>query len=242
MRNPTKAASAASIDLTEIETLTFDCYGTLIDWESGIYHALDPVLKHHGIALSRDELLEIHSEIEPQLQRADYRPYRQILNEVTLAFGKRLGFDPTDTETERLANSVGNWPAFPDSAKALRKLQERYKLAIVSNIDNDLIRLSVAQLGIEFDWIVTAQNAKAYKPALAVFHHAFEHMRLKSTQVLHVAQSIFHDIVPANTLRMQTVWVNRRKGLPGAGATPAAVAKPTLEVSSLAELADTLSR
>ncbi len=233
--------SDSPLDLKNIEALTFDCYGTLIDWESGIYTALKPILENHNIELTRDETLELYSAIEPKAQSAIYKPYRNILSEVVQLFGVKLDFKPSLEETLSLAESIANWPPFADTNAALHKLKQDYKLAIVSNIDNDLIKLSASQLDVEFDWIITAQNARAYKPDLRVFQHAFEQMQLDTTQILHIAQSIFHDITPANELELQSVWVNRRRGLKGTGATPPAEAHPTLEVGSLAELAEILT-
>ncbi len=238
---PVPNDSKASIDLTNIEVISFDCYGTLIDWETGIHDALTPVLTNHGVNLDRDSLLTIHSELEPKIQSAKYIPYHQVLIEVVKGFAKRFDFQPTAAELVRLADSVGDWPAFPDSIEALKKLKRIRKLAIFSNIDNAMIHLSIKRLEVEFNWVITAQSARAYKPALSVFHHVFKATNLKRNQVLHVAQSIFHDIAPANELGIRSVWVNRRKGLTGTGATPPATATPNLEVSSLAELAEILT-
>lgn len=238
--NKNSDSAAITLDVSAVSAITFDCYGTLVDWETGICEALKPVLAAHEIVLDRSELLRIYGVLEPRAQHGEYRPYREVLEEVALGFGKRFSFQPSAREASCLAHSIGDWPVFSDSTEALLKLKRRYKIALVSNNDNDLIKLSSERLGVEFDWIITAQDARAYKPALEVFHHAFEQTGLNATQILHVAQSVFHDIAPANTLGMRSVWVNRRRGLKGSGATPRASARPTLEVGSLAELASIL--
>lgn len=227
-------------DFSHIKLLSFDCYGTLIDWESGISAAVSDILDTHGITATATEILELHAELEPRAQAGAYKSYREILGEVVDGFGKKYGFQPTDEERASLAESIANWPAFPDSADALRRLHERYLLAVISNIDNDLIRLSAAQLGVDFDYIVTAEQVRAYKPDLTVFRHAYQRMDVQPSQALHCAQSLFHDIAPARELRIKSVWVNRRKGQEGWGATPPSEAAPDFEVASLAELAELL--
>jgi 2-haloacid dehalogenase len=136
---------------------------------------------------------------------------------------------------------VQAWPAFPDSSPALQALQEKYKLAIISNIDDDLFTFSARKLQVQFDWVITAQQARSYKPSLQNFHLAFERIGLPRTKMLHVAQSLFHDIVPAKALGLSTVWVNRRHNKAGFGATPPAQARPDLEVPDLQTLAEKMA-
>ncbi|HSG99621.1 MAG TPA: HAD-IA family hydrolase, partial [candidate division Zixibacteria bacterium] len=186
------------------------------------------------------EILELHAELEPRAQAGAYKKYREILGEVVAGFGERYEFEATSEERAALAESIADWPPFSDCAEALQKLHERYLLTVISNIDNDLIRLSAARLGVDFDYIVTAEQVRAYKPDLRVFRHAYQRMDVQPSQALHCAQSLFHDIAPARELRIKNVWVNRREGQDGWGATPPSEAAPDFEVASLAELAELL--
>ncbi len=217
--------------------LTFDCYGTLIDWEAGILAAMKPILAAHGASMEDDRLLETYAALESDAEAGEYRPYRTILAEVVAGFGRRLGFEPSEDERRALADSVARWPAFPDTVAALRALKERYKLAIVSNVDQDLFAATARHLDVAFDHVITAGDVRAYKPAEAMFRAVFERTGMPRERILHVAQSLYHDVVPARRLGLATVWVNRRRGRPGAGATPPAEAAPDLEVPDLRSLA-----
>lgn len=225
------------LNFDDFEVLTLDCYGTLIDWESGIWEALRPVLADHRIDLMTDQALELYGKLESEAERGAYHEYKTVLRMVLEGFGSRLGFVPTPTELQRFSESVKDWPAFPDSVRALQALKKKYKLAIISNIDDDLFALSAQRLRTQFDWVITAQQAKSYKPSLNIFHLAFERIALPPNKILHVAQSLFHDIVPAKTLGLSTVWINRRHNKAGFGATPPAQAQPDLEVPDLQTLA-----
>jgi 2-haloacid dehalogenase len=152
--------------------------------------------------------------------------------------GSRLGFVPTPAELQRFSESVKDWPAFPDSTRALQALRKKYRLAIISNIDDDFFAFSAQRLQTQFDWLITAQQAKSYKPSLSNFHLAFERIGLPKHRILHVAQSLYHDIVPAKALGLSTVWINRRHNKAGFGATPPAQAQPDLEVPDMQALAD----
>jgi 2-haloacid dehalogenase len=225
------------LNFDDFEVLTFDCYGTLIDWESGIWEALYPILANHHIEIATDRALELYGELESQAERGEYHQYKAVLRTVLERIGSRLGFAPTQIELQHFAESVKDWPAFPDSARALQALKTKYKLAIISNIDDDLFAWSAPRLQTAFDWVITAQQAQSYKPSLANFRLAFERIGLPTNKILHVAQSLFHDIVPAKTLGLSTVWVNRRHNKAGFGATPSAQAQPDLEVQDLQTLA-----
>jgi 2-haloacid dehalogenase len=225
------------IDLSDTRVLTFDCYGTLVDWEAGIVAALRPVLDRAGVAVDDERLLALHGELEAAAEAGPYRPYRDVLGEVLRGLGDRLGFAPTEAERAAFGASVGEWPPFPDAPAGLAALKRRFKLAIVSNVDDDLFARSNERLGVGFDWIVTAQQVKSYKPAPAHFLAALDRIGLPPGQVLHVAQSLYHDHVPAKRLGLRTVWVNRRHGRAGPGATPPAEARPDLELPDLATLA-----
>jgi len=225
------------LNFDEFQVLTFDCYGTLIDWEYGIWEALQPVLAHHRIDMMTDKALELYAELESEAERGAYHEYKTMLRLVLEGFGSRLGFVPSQTELQRFSASVKDWPAFPDSVSALQALKKKYKLAIISNIDDDLFAFSAQRLQTQFDWVITAQQAKSYKPSLNNFHLALERIELPKNKILHVAQSLFHDIAPAKSLGLSTVWINRRHNKGGFGATPPAQAQPDLEVPDLQTLA-----
>ncbi len=231
------------IDFDAFDALTFDCYGTLIDWESGILGQIRPLLAAHGVPLPDDEtLLRTFGELESEAERGPFRAYRSVLTDVALGFGRVYGFQPTDEEVTRFAASVGSWPPFPDTREALGALKDRYRLAIVSNVDDDLFAGSAAQLGVDFDGVVTAQQVRSYKPAPVHFHEVLRRLELPVERVLHVAQSLYHDIRPAKELGFTAVWVNRRAGREGTGATPPAEAVPDLEVRDLKTLAELATR
>jgi 2-haloacid dehalogenase len=218
------------------EVLTFDCYGTLIDWETGIWQALQPIFAIRHVDLTPDRALELYGELEAEAERGEYREYKAILQTILEEFGARLDFVPTANELQQFSKSVRDWPAFPDSTPALQALKKKYKLAIISNIDDDLFAFSAQRLQVEFDWVITAQQAKSYKPSLNNFHLAFERIGLPRTKLLHVAQSLFHDIAPAKALGLSTIWINRRHDKEGFGATPPAPAQPDLQVPDLQTL------
>jgi len=224
------------IDFATKRVLTCDCYGTLIDWEAGIVATLQSILSAHGMRADAEYLLALYSELEPAVEQGPYLPYRELLRVVLRGFGERLGFSPSEPEQARFAGSVGNWPPFTDTPVALAALKRRFKLAIVSNVDDDLFALTNKKLGVVFDWIITAQQVGSYKPSLNNFRQALTRIGLPKENVLHVAQSLFHDHMPAKQLGLDTVWVNRRHGKAGSGASPSANVSPDLEVPDLATL------
>ncbi len=231
-----------AIDFSRFDAITFDCYGTLIDWERGILNALQPVLATRGIDLTEDELLERYARHEAALEASEYQPYRQVLGASLRGLGKDLGFAIADDEASVFAENLGAWPAFHDTAPALRRLQARFKLAVITNCDRDLFALSNRRLGVTFDWIVTAEDARAYKPSLSPFELAFETIAVPRDRILHAAQSLFHDHVPGKQLGLTTAWVDRRHDRPGFGATPVASATPDLIVPDMTTLADVALR
>jgi 2-haloacid dehalogenase len=225
------------MNFDHFECLSFDCYGTLIDWETGISSALRPILETHEVTADHDALLEFYGKAETEIEAGPYRPYRAVLKAVLAKFGDVFGFEPSRDELESFCTSVMNWPAFPDSSEALRALATRYRLIILSNIDDDLFRFSQEILGVEFDHVFTAQQIGAYKPSRRNFEYLIQHAGVPQHKILHVAQSLFHDIVPAKEMGLSTVWVNRRQGLTGYGATPPADAEPDSQVPDLRSLA-----
>jgi 2-haloacid dehalogenase len=151
-------------------------------------------------------------------------------------FGESLGFESSAAERAAFAGSVGAWPPFPDTVPSLRAMAERYRLAVVSNVDDDLFAGSAARLGVRFDEVVTAEQVGSYKPSPAHFHEVLERLGVPRERVLHVAQSLYHDIAPAGELGIRSVWVNRRAGQEGSGATAPSEARPDLEVLDLRTL------
>lgn len=227
----------APLDFSRFRVITFDCYGTLIDWETGILGALRPILIAHGASIDDAEILRLYSELEAEAESSPYQPYRQILREMVHGFGVRLGFRASEEEQQSLPNSLAKWKPFPDTVAALRQLKTRFKLGILSNIDDDLFAASARRLEIEFDWVTTAGQARAYKPSLEIFRLAQKKMGISPDQWLHAGQSIYHDVIPARSLGIATAWVNRPSPRPGAGAAKEASATPDVEVHSVAELA-----
>ena len=225
------------MNLKDFSVLTFDCYGTMIDWESGIFSALHPVLKAHSQKISEVALLEMYADLELAAEQGEYSKYWDVLESVVRGFGQRLGFKPTEAEVRSLPESVKTWQPFPDTVAALQKLKSRYQLAVISNIDDDLFTLTAPKLKVHFDHVITAAQARCYKPCTKIFRMAQERMGVSPGKWLHVGQSIYHDVIPVKSLGIATVWVNRPSPRAGAGATKAASGKPDLEVSSLDALA-----
>src|SRR5262249_60082021 len=167
------------------------CYGTLIDWETGIFGALRPVLAAHGKQASDSELLQLYSELEVAAEDGAFKNYRDVLMQVVRGFGERLGFQPTDREARSLPESLANWPPFADTVAALRRLKSKYRLAIMSNVDDDLFAYTRPKLGVDFDAVVTAQQAQAYKPSLKIFELAQKRIGADRCEWLHVGQSLY---------------------------------------------------
>jgi len=230
------------LDFTRFEILTFDCYGTLIDWESGLLPAIHRVLAAHGKDIDDATLLKLYGDFEQRFEHGAFRPYRQVLESVVRQFGVELGFTPTAAEARSLPDSLPTWKPWPDTTIALRQLKSRFRLAILSNVDDDLFAGTRPQLGVDFDEVITAQQAQAYKPSLKLFELALSRINAPAHRVLHVGQSIYHDVIPAQALGLATVWVNRPSARPGVGAVKAAEAKPDLTVSTLADLAAIVTR
>jgi len=225
------------LEFSRYEVLTFDCYGTLIDWESGILSALHRILSAHGKAIEDATILKLYGDFEQRSEEGEFHPYRSVLESVVRRFGAQLGFNPTDAEARSLPDSLPTWKPWPDTVAALQLLKSRFRLAILSNVDDYLFALTRPQLGVNFDEVITAQQAQAYKPSLKIFELALSRINSPAHRVLHVGQSVYHDVIPAQALGLATVWVNRPSARPGVGAVKSAEAKPDLIVSSLAELA-----
>jgi 2-haloacid dehalogenase len=211
------------LDLKSKTYLTFDVYGTLIDWETGIIESYQPILKAHQIMVDDETLLEQFAFHEAEIEAGIYKQYSEVLSTVLQRLGQELNFTPSNEELQKVSRSVEHWPAFPDSAKALEQLKQQFKLVVLSNVDDDLFAFSNKKLSVEFDTVITAQQVGSYKPNLGHFHEA---------------QSLFHDHVPAKQMGWDSVWINRRAGKSGSGATPPASATPDLEFPDLQSFAD----
>ncbi|MEH2296496.1 haloacid dehalogenase type II [Nostoc sp.] len=225
------------IDFHQYKALTFDCYGTLIDWENGILGVLKPLLLAHNTNLDDDQILKLFAEFEADMEKGEYIKYREVLKRVVQKFGEGFGFEPTADELNSLADSMQHWLPFPDTIEALKALSSKFKLVIISNVDDDLFAFSAKHLEVEFDQIITAEQTKSYKPSLNNFRVAIERIDLPIEQILHVAASIYHDIVTAKSLGLSTVWVNRRADQKGVNSTRSALTKSDLEVPDLKTLA-----
>ncbi|NEN90766.1 MAG: haloacid dehalogenase type II [Okeania sp. SIO3H1] len=226
------------MNLENFEIVSFDCYGTLIDWESGIITVLKNLIANHQINISAQQILEMFAKFESEAEAGEYIKYREVLKQVVEKIGKELNFQPTELELNSLANSIKNWQPFSDTITALQTLKQKYRLAIISNIDDDLFADTAKHLQIEFDFVITAQQIKSYKPSKNNFEMAIKKMEITPEKLLHIAQSIYHDIVPAKAMGLSTIWVNRRQGKEGFGATLPASEKPDLEVPDLKTLVD----
>ncbi|MDX6537558.1 MAG: 2-haloacid dehalogenase [Gaiellales bacterium] len=224
------------VSYEDFDVLTFDCYGTLIDWESGLVSATRAHLADAVDAFSDEELIAAFAAVEHEAE-VPYRTYREVLSLSLRGMGERLGFPVSDAQAAGFGSSVGQWPAFPDSSDALQRLQRRFKLAVITNCDDDLFAQSERRLGVSFDYVVTAQQAGSYKPDHANFLLAFERIDEPRERILHVAQSLFHDHVPAKALGLTSVWIDRRQGR-GGGASIEVEAHPDATFPSMAAFAD----
>ncbi len=228
--------------LSGFKALTFDCYGTLIDWETGILSALRPWAARHDITSTDDALLEVYAQAESACEQTTPKAvYREILRATHGRIAARWGKPNDPQAADALAESVGDWPPFADTAAALERLKQWHRLVIVSNVDRASFARTQEKLRVPFDAVVTAEDVGAYKPDLRMFHRALEVVAqwgIRPAEVLHVAESLYHDHVPAKALGLKTVWVHRRQGRSGSGATrpPSVEVRPDLEVATLAEL------
>jgi 2-haloacid dehalogenase len=232
------------MSLSDFKVLGFDCYGTLIDWESGIVTALQPLIRRAKVSLDDETILTRFAAYESAQQAAtpDMR-YAELLSVVHARFAKDWGVSDDVAEDRRFGASVGDWPAFPDTVAALRALQERYRLVILSNVDRDSFRSSNDRLGITFDGIHTAQDIGFYKPDPRNFSWLVDRLAeqgFEKSDILHVAQSLYHDHAPANAIGLASAWIDRRRDAAGWGATmpPPADVRYDYRFESLAALAE----
>lgn len=229
--------------LIDFNALTFDCYGTLIDWETGMVEALKPLTNKARTPLTRNAILEAHARHESSQQlQTPWMLYRELLAIVYKRLAEEWGIPAKWEDCVRYGESVRNWPAFPDSAGALRYLKKYYKLVILSNVDNDSFSFSNPKLGVEFDAVITAEDVGSYKPSSRNFDYMLENLaRLQITKdkILHTAESMFHDHRPANHIGLKSCWIYRRHQDEGFGATmhPGEMPHYDFRFTSMAELA-----
>lgn len=226
---------SGTVNFSAFRWLSLDCYGTLINWEAGILGYFKPLLLRKDRTLEDAQILKLYSEFEPRQQSGGYRSYRDVLASVVRDFASKMQFAVSNDEANGLAESIGSWEPFADTVDGLRRLQTLYKLAVLSNIDDDLFALTAPKLGAAMDMVVTAQQVRSYKPAFNNFEALLRRCNVARSELLHVAESLYHDVVPARTLGIATLWVNRRQGKPGA--TKLAEVTADVEVASISELA-----
>ncbi|PQV44378.1 haloacid dehalogenase type II [Paraburkholderia sp. BL21I4N1] len=230
------------MNLTDFNTLTFDCYGTLIDWETGIFEGLRPLLERVEQPLTRDQVLEAHARHESSQQKyTPARRYRDLLPIVYKRLAEEWQVPFTLADCVAYGQSVQNWPAFDDSAAALQYLKKYYKLVILSNVDNESFAHSNAKLQVEFDAIFTAEDVGSYKPSPRNFDYMLEKLGergIAKDKILHTAESLFHDHKPANGFGLASCWIYRRHGQEGFGATmnPGLQPKVDFRFDSMADL------
>lgn len=232
-------------EFSQFLALSFDCYGTLIDWETGMSVALQEWANSVHLEVSDGHLLQLVSEIETVVQgeRSPALLYPEVLAEVLRRIGARLNARVTEDDAVRFGQTVGDWPAFPDSALALTRLGEHFRLIIVSNVDRASFASSNRRLGVTFDKIITAEDVGAYKPRAPHFEALFgslSEMGLDRKDLLHVAQSLFHDHEPAQRYGLPSVWIDRGRDRAHFGATPAteSVIEPRWRFGTLEAFAD----
>lgn len=235
---PSKNPSA--LNFGQFKVLTFDCYGTLIDWESGILASVAAAASRHSRKIDPQQILALYSRLEPEAQAGPYKNYREVLRLVMRGIGDAMSVKLSSEDEQSLTAALPFWKSFPDTVAALRGLQSKYRLGIISNIDDDLFAQTAPSLEVPFDYIVTAQQAGSYKPSKKNFELAISRIGLPREEILHVAESVYHDVIPAKSLGLSCVWVNRRMGKAKTvgGATPSAVGSPDVVVPDLKALAD----
>jgi len=197
------------VDYSRIKLLSFDCYGTLVDWQKCVTDILTPFFNQFQVEFSRKEIFETFLEADRQLESGDYMPYREILAGIVIYMADKLRISIDPATRYILSEKFVDWLPFPDTVESLKLLKKKFQLAIISNVDDKLFSITNKLLEVEFDYVITAQQLGSYKPNRDNFKAAQDRFGLEPGQMLHVAQSIFHDIVPANKLGWNTVWVNR---------------------------------
>jgi 2-haloacid dehalogenase len=220
--------------MSQFDLITFDCYGTLIDWERGMKSALDKLVKKKNLLIDIESLPQRYIEIELAIEKEGYRKYREVLALGVRKLFEEKGIELTIDEERIFSDTITRWPPFEETTEVLTKLKGKYRLAILSNIDEDLIRHSIKLIGVEFDGVITAEQVKSYKPSPGHWERMMEVFKLSKEKILHVAASYVHDIVPAKELGFKTAWINRK------GEKPKGSIKPDFELRDLRPLINLL--
>jgi 2-haloalkanoic acid dehalogenase type II len=229
--------------LRDFQVLTFDCYGTLIDWETGIRAAFGPWLERLGVRATPDEILAAFAGAEaPQQEATPGLRYPELLARVHATMAQQFGTAPDPQAAAAFGHSVADWPAFPDSAEALSYLEQHYRLVILSNVDRTSFAHSNRKLGVSFDAVYTAEDIGSYKPDPRNFEYLlarFAEQSIAPEQILHTAESLYHDHIPAKRFGLATCWIHRRAGTAGHGATrsPEVEVMPDFRFATLGEMA-----
>lgn len=223
-----------------ITHLTFDCYGTLIDWEQGILAALKPLFRRSGAKATPEAILQSFVAHEACIESQAWRPYREVLRAALAGLVSDFKIALPEAEADLLSESLPQWPPFPDTVDALQRLSKKFRLVIVSNTDDSLFAETQKQLVVPFDEVITAEQVRSYKPGKAHFHEILRRLDIPVWRVLHVAQSLYHDHAPAQQLGFRTAWIKRPSLLADTGLAPPAEVKPNLVFSDLAGLAASL--
>jgi 2-haloacid dehalogenase len=221
----------------EIELISFDCYGTLVDWKKGILDTLVPLFDDYLLDISREEIFQLFIKFDAEILNSDFIFYRNVLREIMKRFSSHLKINMMENDLDCLVKSLPTWPVFEDTAETLRKLKNHYTLALITNSDNDLVEKTLNFLGVHFDYVITSSQLGTYKPSGNNFYRALEAFDLPAGKIIHVAQSIYHDIIPCNELGIQNMWVNRYN-------EPSPVdeiEKPGAEINTLSEMVTLLN-
>lgn len=216
--------------------ITFDCYGTLIDWEGGIRSAAKKLSDKNGFSLSLDGISDRYIKVELEVEAEQYRKYHEVLQLSAKKLFKQEGFDISIEDALEFADSIFSWQPFSETHDTLAILKDKgYKLVILSNIDNEIIKKSIELMGTDFDGVVTAEEVGSYKPAYGHWQEMLRRFNVKKAEVLHVAASYIHDIIPAKEQGFNAIWINRNNEL------PTREIKPDLEFKNLRPLPENLS-
>jgi 2-haloacid dehalogenase len=227
-------------EINKKKFMTFDCYGTLIDWETGILNTIQPILNNHGVNISNENILKLYSEFESKAEQHEFVNYKSVLTKVMKMFLSKFKIDVHENEN-KLIQAIKQFEPFPDAIESLKKIKEKFTIGVISNVDNDLFEFSANKLKIKIPYVITSEDVSSYKPSENNFIKALEIMDAKAEDTVHVAQSVYHDILPASKLGITTVLVLRSKMNKGFGATPDLHSNPDLIISDLEEFIKIIS-
>lgn len=195
--------------MSETKIISFDCLGTLVDWKEGVINSLKPLFTDYLIEIEEEEIFKFFREFDAAIISKEYISYRCVLQNILKQFADLLKINMSNDDLHSLVRSLPNWSVFPDTIESLRKLSGKYKLALISNIDNDLLKKYHFFHDVIFDWVITSEELKSYKPSHNNFIQALNRFDTPASEIIHVAQSVYHDIIPTNQLNIKNVWINR---------------------------------